>query len=72
MMTQYSTEKMIDDMVAAMYGDSVSARQEYLYRESLRALVRLTKSEQLREMRNDLRQLTNTSLPDLHHYDEAK
>lgn len=71
-MTQYSTDSMIEEMVAALDEDRVSARQKHLYRESLRALVRLAKAEQLREMRADLRKATGEPLPDLHHYGETK
>ena len=72
MMTQYSTDTMIDEMVDATFGNTVSARQQHLYRESLRALVRLAKAEQLRDMRLDLRKLTCDPVPDLQHYGETK
>ena len=71
-MTQYSTDSMIEEMLAALDEGRMSARQKHLYRESLRALVRLAKSEQLQEMRADLRKATSAPLPDLHHYDETK
>jgi len=71
-MTQYSTDTMIEEMVEAQYGNTVSVRQEYLYRETLRALVRLAKAEQLREMRLDVRKASREPLPDLQHHGEAK
>jgi hypothetical protein len=72
MMTQYSTDTVIEEMVAAAYGNTVSERQKHLYREALHALVRLAKAEQMRDMRCNVRKLTGDTLPDLHHYGEAK
>lgn len=71
-MMQYSTDIMIDEMVEAIQGNKVSSRQKHLYQESLRALVRLAKVEQLREMRRDLHKATSEPMPDLHHYGETK
>ena len=39
------TEKMIEEVVAAMGGESLSARQKYYLKETLRALVRMAKAE---------------------------
>lgn len=72
MMTQYSTDAMIEEMVATSYGGTVSERQKHIYRETLRALVRLAKAEHLHAMRSDVRKLTGDPLPDLHHFGEAK
>ena len=72
MVTQYSTDTVIEEMVAATYGDTVSARQKHMYREALRALVRLAKAEQMRDMRMDVRKLTGEPLPDLQPYGETK
>lgn len=71
-MTQYSTDTMIEEMVEALYGNTVSVRQKHLYREALRALARLAKAEQLREMRRDLRKASGEPLPDLQHYGATK
>jgi hypothetical protein len=72
MMTQYSTDTMIDEMVATRFGSTVSARQKHLYREALRALARQAKAEQLHAMRSDVRILTGDPLPDLHHFGETE
>jgi hypothetical protein len=72
MTTQYSTDTVIEEMVAGAYGDTVSERQKHLYREALRALVRLAKAEQMRDVRRDVIKLRGESLPDLHHYGETK
>lgn len=71
-MTQYSTDQMIEDMVATNLGETVSARQKHVYREALRGLVRLAKAEQLHAMKSDVRKLTGDALPYLHHFDESK
>ena len=72
MTAQYSTDTVIEEMVAAAYGDTVSERQKHLYQEALRALVRLAKAEQMRDLRRDVIKLTGEPLPDLHHYGETK
>jgi len=53
-----STELAIDDMVSANCKPDASAREKHVYREVLRALVRLAKSEQLVEMKVDIERLT--------------
>lgn len=71
-MTQYSTDQMIEEMVAANLGETVSGRQKHVYREALRGLVRLAKKEQLLAMKSDVAKLTGDPVPDLHHFDESK
>jgi len=71
-MTQYSTDTMIEEMVEALYGNTVSVRQKHLYREALRALTRLAKAEQLQEMRRDMHKARGETLPDLQHYGATK
>ena len=53
-----STDLAIDNMVAANCHADAPARETHLYRESLRALVRLAKSEHLLEMKVDIERLT--------------
>jgi hypothetical protein len=72
MTAQYSTDTVIEEMVAAVYGNTVSERQKHLYRETLRALVRLAKAEQMKDMRRDVLKVTGEPLPDLHHHGETK
>lgn len=49
-----ATDKIIEEMTAANAVFLVDARQQHLFRESLRNLVRLAKAEQLQEMRLDV------------------
>ncbi len=55
----HATDSLIEKMVQATYGDQVSAREKHAFRESLRALVRLAKTEQMLDMRIDARRLTS-------------
>jgi hypothetical protein len=65
MQAKHATDTLIEQMVDATYGDEVSAREKHAFRESLRALVRLAKAEQMLDMRVDARRLS--SIPrDLH------
>lgn len=61
METIRDTEQAISQLVAAA-GD-LSMREAYLYRQSLLALVRLAKAEQMREIRTSVTHL----LGDAHH-----
>lgn len=49
-----ATEQMIDELVAAYSLAHGDARARYVFTESLRGLVRLAKSEQLLEIRQDV------------------
>jgi hypothetical protein len=53
-----ATEKVIDDLVAAAFDQNASGRERHIYREALRGLVRLARSEQMLEMRNNVDKLT--------------
>jgi len=49
---------MIENLVEATMGQKGSAREMHVLRESLRALVRFAKAEQLIEIRTSVRKLT--------------
>lgn len=49
---------MIENLVEATFGQNASARERHLFRESLRALVRFAKAEQLVDIRTSVRKLT--------------
>ena len=52
------TDDVIEKLVAATLGESAPLRQRFIYRESLRGLVRLAKAEQLAEMKANVKRLT--------------
>lgn len=52
------TDDVIEQLVAATLGESAHPRQRFIYRESLRGLVRLAKAEQLAEMKANVKRLT--------------
>jgi hypothetical protein len=54
------TDEVIESLVATALGPDAGMREKHLYRESLRSLVRLAKSEQVLEIRNSVRRLTGT------------
>ncbi len=47
MKKKLETDEVIENLVAVMLGENASARDKHLYRENLRSLVRLAKSEQV-------------------------
>ena len=59
METRHATETLIEQLLQATYGDDVSGREKHAFRESLRALVRLAKAEQMLDLRIDARRLTS-------------
>jgi hypothetical protein len=63
MNTRIGTEKTIEQLIDATYGNSLSARERYFSREALLSLVRLAKSEQMLEMKATVRKLTHTNAP---------
>jgi hypothetical protein len=52
------SEQVIESLVAATLGDEATLREQYIYRENLRSLVRLAKSEQVVEIKENVRRLT--------------
>ncbi|MDB5796183.1 MAG: hypothetical protein JWP36_85 [Paucimonas sp.] len=51
-------DHVIAEIVEATSNKHMSAREKYLYRETLRSLVRLARSELLAEMRSSVSRLT--------------
>lgn len=61
-MKKSSTESVIKEMVIANCAPDASVRERHVYRESLRALVRLAKSEQMLEMRRNMDKLASSAV----------
>lgn len=53
-----ATEITIENLVSATCREQASAREKHVFREALRGLVRLAKSEQMLEMKADVSRLT--------------
>lgn len=51
------TDQVIEALIATL-GEEASLREKHMYRESLRALVRLAKSDQLMDIKANIRKLT--------------
>ncbi|MDC8757359.1 hypothetical protein [Janthinobacterium fluminis] len=49
-----TSEKIIEDLIIAVYGPAPEPRRQYQLAQSLHALVRLAKTEQLRELKADV------------------
>ena len=58
MKKRLETDQVIDNLIAAMLGEEATPRQQYLFRESLRSLVRLAKSEQVMDIKMNVKKLT--------------
>jgi hypothetical protein len=52
-----STETTIEELVAANCSETSTSRERHMYREALRGLVRLAKSEQMLEMKTTIDRL---------------
>jgi len=52
-----STDLFIEDLLNATYASTADARQKTVFKEALRGLVRLSKVEQMHEMRVSLEKL---------------
>ncbi|GAB3547282.1 hypothetical protein GCM10027343_26330 [Noviherbaspirillum agri] len=53
-----STDVVIENLITATFGEEPSAREKHVYREALRGLVRLAKSEQVVEIKSSVKKLT--------------
>ncbi|HEY0846923.1 MAG TPA: hypothetical protein VGE12_16260 [Noviherbaspirillum sp.] len=53
-----ATDDVIENLITATLGETASFRQKHIYRESLRGLVRLAKSEQVAEIKANVRRVT--------------
>lgn len=58
MKKKLDTEDVIENLITATLGEDATARQRFMFRESLRGLVRLAKAEQIVEIKANVRQLT--------------
>lgn len=52
------TDDVIENLIVSTLGETASARQRHIYRENLRGLVRLAKSEQVAEIKANVRRVT--------------
>lgn len=52
------TDDVIENLIVATLGEDATARQRHVYRESLRGLVRLAKSEQIAEIKANVKRVT--------------
>ncbi len=57
-MLMLTTQAMVKSLVDAHYLQSGSLRQKHVYEQTLLSLVRLAKSEQLLEIRTNVKKLT--------------
>lgn len=58
MKKKLDTDDVIENLIAATLDEDATSRQRHLFRESLRSLVRLAKSEQVVEIKTNVRRLT--------------
>ncbi len=58
MKIETSTDLLISDLVTNLLPMTASVREKHLLRETLNSLVRLAKSEQILEMKSNIRRLT--------------
>ena len=63
MATKPSTEQVITDLIDTFYERDLTVREKYVFRESLRGLVRLAKSEQMLEMKANVKKLAGVITP---------
>lgn len=58
MKKRLETDQVIESLIAATLGEDATPRQQYMFRESLRNLVRLAKSEQIMDIKANVKRLT--------------
>ncbi|RJF98413.1 hypothetical protein [Noviherbaspirillum saxi] len=58
MKKKLDSDDVIEHLIAATLGEHASARERYLYRESLRSLVRMAKAEQVVDIKASVKRLT--------------
>lgn len=58
MRKQIGTDDIIESLISATLGQETNPRQTHVYREALRGLVRLAKSEQVMEIKTNVKKLT--------------
>lgn len=54
------TDQVVSDLVSSLLPEDSTLRQQHVLREALNSLVRLAKSEQMVEVRTNVRRLTGT------------
>jgi len=57
MKNKLDTNSLIEQLLAATLGEDASAREQHIYRENLRNLVRLAKVEQVLEIKANVKRL---------------
>jgi len=60
-MKKLNTNAVIEQLIAAMPGENVSAREQHIYRENLRNLVRLAKAEQVMDIKANVKRLASAA-----------
>lgn len=55
--------EIIEGLIAATYGSGATASEKRVFREALRGLVRLAKSEQMLEMKSSVHTLSGGVVP---------
>lgn len=62
MKIQSSTDALIQELLDATYGQDVHVRQKFVFKQALLGLVRLSKAEQVFEMRTTVEKLIGNQL----------
>ncbi|MES2900792.1 MAG: hypothetical protein V4723_13775 [Pseudomonadota bacterium] len=62
-MQSSSLATLINDLVHSIETDAAALKQRHLLRQTLHALVRQAKAEQMAEMRSDVRRVTGLDTP---------
>lgn len=58
MKKKLNSDMMIEELVAAVCGEEASEKSRHVYRETLRGLVRLARTEMLHEMKSNVDRLS--------------
>lgn len=61
MTEHHTTQQIVHDMMAAPFIQALDARQRHLHEAALHSLIRLAKSEQMLEIRQNSSKLTLTA-----------
>ena len=62
-MPTLTSQEMVSSLVNAYCGQNASLRQKHVFEQTLYALVRLAKSEQMMEIKANVRKLTGPIIP---------
>lgn len=66
MKTERNTEKLMEELLASTKQHGMSAREQYLLRETLYSLARLAKTEQMLEVKKSIAKLIPASFMPQH------